>query len=130
MFVKQTLLRFAILWGLCAAATLFLLRPAGGLPAFLEYSLVMAFFFYAFSWVKEPLKWLVAFTGKYGFLSLLFRSAVGVILMLVLLFLGLNILILAGIGMGIARLVFNLCYAASLDAKGVLPQDDDTLHLP
>lgn len=128
--LKQTLLRFVALWGACLAAALFLLNPPGGVMGLLAYSLAGTFFFYAFSWVKEPLKWLVAFTGKYGFLSLLFRSAVGVILMLVLLFLGLNILILAGIGMGIARLVFNLCYAASLDAKGVLPQDDDTLHLP
>lgn len=128
--LKQTLIRFALLWGLCAAATAILLHPPGGIPGVLGYSLGETFFFYAFSWVKEPLKWLVAFTGKYGFLAILFGSLPGILIILVIFAMGLPVLCMAGAALGAIRLAYNIWYAVRLDSQGILPGDDDTLRMP
>lgn len=128
--LKQTLLRFAALWGLCVAATIFLLNPPGGLAVILAYSVAETFFFYAFSWVKDPLKWLMAFTGKYGFMAILFRSLPAVLIVLLIFITGLPLLCMAGIILGIIRLAYNVWYAVSLDQQGILPGDNDTLRLP
>lgn len=128
--LKQTLLRFAALWGLCAAATIFLLNPPGGVTGILAYSLGETFFFYAFSWVKEPLKWLMAFTGKYGFLAILFGSLPAVLIVLVIFIMGLPILCMAGMVLGGIRLAYNVWYSVCLDRQGILPGDNDTLNLP
>lgn len=128
--LKQTLLRFFILWGLCAAATVFLLNSSGGGVEILTYSLGGSFFFYAFSWVKEPLKWLLAFTGKYGFLAILFGSLPAILIILVIFVTGLPILCTVGATLGVFRLVYNIFYSVYLDAQGILPGDNDTLKMP
>lgn len=128
--LKQTLLRFAALWGLCVVATIFLLNPPGGVLAVMAYSLGETFFFYAFSWVKEPLKWLMAFTCKYGFLAILFGSLPAILIVLLILITGLPILCTAGMLLGSIRLVYNVWYATCLDRQGILPSDNDTLKMP
>lgn len=97
--LKQMILRFAALCGLCVAATVFLLNPPGGVTAILAYSLAETFF-YAFSWVKELLKWLMAFTGKYGFLSILFGSLPAILIILVIFIIGLPLLCMAWMILG------------------------------
>ena len=128
--LKQTILRFAALWGVCLAAALFLLNPPGGVMGLLAYSLAGAFFFYAFSWVKEPLKWLMAFTGKYGFLAILFGSLPAILIVAVIFVTGLPILCMAGMALGAIRLAYNIWYAVSLDRQGILPDGNDTLKMP
>ena len=128
--LKQTIFRFAALWGGCVAVTLFLLNPPGGVMGLLAYSLAGTFFFYAFSWVKEPLKWLMAFTGKYGFLAILFGSLPAILIVAVIFVTGLPILCMAGMALGAIRLAYNIWYAVSLDRQGILPDGNDTLKMP
>lgn len=126
--LKQTLFRFAVLWALCGAATVFLLRPQAASSALLG-SLTMAFFFYAFSWAQKPLAWLFAFGGRYGFLALMFRSIPGIILIAVLIGMGLPVICMVAIALGILRLLYNIGYSIYLDFYGGGPGDDGGLAL-
>ena len=115
--LKQTIFRFAALWGGCVAATLFLLNPPGGVMGSLAYS-------------KGPLKWLMAFTGKYGFLGILFGSLPAILIVAVIFVTGLPILCMAGMALGAVRLAYNVWYSICLDRQGILPGHDDTLKMP
>lgn len=128
--LKQTILRFAALWGVCVAANLFLLNPPGGVMGLLAYSLAGTFFFYAFSWVKEPLKWLLAFTGKYGLMAILFSSLPAILIVAVIFAAGLPVLCAVGVALGSIRLAYNIWYSICLDRQGLLPGHDDTLKMP
>lgn len=118
--LKKTLVRFAVLLALCTVAVL-LLRPPQDPAACALMALGLAFFVYAFAWARGPLAWLAAFTGKYGFLALLFGSVPGLVLVALVFALGLPLLCTAAVLTGALRFAFNIGYALYLDRTACPP---------
>lgn len=118
--LKQTLIRFAVLFTACTAAVL-LLHSTQTMGSCVFLSLALAFFVYAFAWARGPLAWLAAFASKYGFIALLFGSLPGILLIVLFAAIGFQFLCLAAVVVGAVRFVLNIGYSIYLDRRGCPP---------
>lgn len=70
---------------------------------------------YALPLVKGPLCWLLTGAVRYGFLALLLRSLPGLVLIVVAVAVGLPTVLVAGVALGGARMVWHLVLAIWTD---------------
>ena len=128
--IKQTLFRFLILLSASLALLFFVLHLSSSVLENLWFGLMLAFFCYSFSWVKEEIKWIGAFLGKYGCLAIVFGSLPAVILLVVFAFVGLSVVCAVGVLAGLARFLYQVGVSIFLDYSGrTQSREDDSLDL-